>query len=368
MVIKTLKVGTLVVLLLSFPGLALGFVTFDTYTKTEFSPYHNESFPIPITLQDKATVTVRLYTADGDLVRSISGNKALKKGNQTLMWDGKDDQGNVVPDEAYVAVLKAITSNGKTFRVDPRENTGGEVVENLQVRITSDKQISYVLPASCRVLIRAGIKGGPMMRSLASWEPHSAGKNIQRWDGMDESRLLDLRNEKGLSVLVTAFQLPAFSIITIGNKGTTYADYRKKRGWPDRVLNQENLALTRGDMRIAREYYVSPSEARDPQVQISLSGEHKKNGKGLPVLKLDQSVRVKVDVDEQDRWLLDQSLYEVAFFVDHEFVSEEEQGYLPLTWLWKVNQLKEGQHVLTVNISGFTGKVGVVSTLFEVEK
>ena len=33
---------------------------------------------------------VALYTADGDLVRTIASDKALKKGAHKLAWDGKD--------------------------------------------------------------------------------------------------------------------------------------------------------------------------------------------------------------------------------------------------------------------------------------
>jgi hypothetical protein len=43
-------------------------------------------------------------------------------------------------------------------------------------------------------------------------------------------------------------------------------------------------------------------------------------------------VRVSVDLHPDDRWLMQEQLYEVAYFVDGDFVSEEENGYVPIAW------------------------------------
>lgn len=65
---------------------------------------------------------------------------------------------------------------------------------------------------------------------------------------------------------------------------------------------------------------------------------------------------------------MNEQQYEVAFFIDGEFIAEEEQGYVPITWNWVAQDLSPGEHMLTVNISGFGGKVGVSSLLFEINK
>jgi hypothetical protein len=39
-------------------------------------------------------------------------------------------------------------------------------------------------------------------------------------------------------------------------------------------------------------------------------------------------------------------------------VSEEENGYVPIGWIWNTAGLKSGRHWLTVNLTGFTGRVG----------
>lgn len=71
-------------------------------------------------------------------------------------------------------------------------------------------------------------------------------------------------------------------------------------------------------------------------------------------------------MNDEDRWAMQQSLYEVAFFVDNVFISEQEQGYVPLNWRWNPVDLKPGIHTVTVNVSGFNGQVGVKSLQIEI--
>jgi hypothetical protein len=53
--------------------------------------------------------------------------------------------------------------------------------------------------------------------------------------------------------------------------------------------------------------------------------------------------------------------------VDYQFKSEEELGYMPLSWNYTPNGLTKGEHILTVNISSFTGQVGLKSYKFIVK-
>jgi len=56
-----------------------------------------------------------------------------------------------------------------------------------------------------------------------------------------------------------------------------------------------------------------------------------------------------------DEIYLDQERYEISFFVDNEFIAEEEQGFVPYTWRWSPARLgiDAGQLCLTVNVSGY---------------
>lgn len=330
----------------------------------EFNPAKGERFKIPIKVNKAAEVSVKIFTSDGDLIATLTKQGTLKPGTHELLWDGKDSQGIFVPDDAYIPVLAAKLQDGNTVEVDPRMSSGGEVVENLTVEVTPTQEITYHLPAPSRVLIRVGIKNGPMMRSLINWVPKTAGKNIQRWNGFDADNLLDLRNHERLGILVTAYRLPDNAIIATGNDKLSYVEYRSKRGFTEVTCNLSEIKLERDGKRISRNYYMPRFKDRDPKVFMTLIGNHAKTPDGTAILE--DSTSIKVDIPEKDRTLIQDSLYEVAFFVDNEFVSEEEQGYMPLTWIYKPVGLSPGNHIITVNVSSLSGQMGVKSLLFNI--
>ncbi|WP_158307448.1 FlgD immunoglobulin-like domain containing protein [Methylomonas methanica] len=342
----------------------VGFANNGAY---EFSPSRGETYSVPVQLQaNVASVSLSVYTSDGELVKTVTRTDGLEIGLNQLVWDGKDDSGTVVPDEAYIPVLTVETESGEKQIIDPRTYSGGELVEKVPVEITPDQEIAYSLPASCRVLIRAGIKGGAMLRNLSSWQAKGAGKNVQHWDGKDQNGLIDIRKEPNLGVLVIAFKLPENAILTYGNQELDYRAYRLAKHWEDKVLAPEKMQTSRNGTAISPHYYAPRAFDAVPDVSLTLQETLKKTPDGVAQIKLNSPVAVKADIAPQDRWMMKQSLYEVAFFVDHEFVAEEEQGYVPLTWQWLPQQITPGRHLLTVNISGFSGKVGVASVLFDI--
>ena len=351
-------------ILFSLPALVFANSGFGEYTKFEFAPVRDQAFEIPIVLEKESDVTVILHSPDGDPLRTLQSQHALPPGQQTLTWDGKDDQGIIVPNEAYIPVLYLEPTNGDKIIIDPRVISGGKIIDNLNVQTIASRDISYQLPAPARVLIRVGIKGGPMLRSLAVWEPRGPGKNIQRWDGRDSDGLIDITAHAGLGLLVRAFKLPQYSIVTTGNDTLDYRAYRQQKAWPERVIAPEDRILVRDGTRIAREYYDLASQYADPAVLLQLEGETSETA--TPQFKLGQTVSIRVDIPSQDRWLMNEEQYEVAFFLDGEFIAEEERGYVPITWNWRVSDISPGEHMLTVNISGFSGKVGVASTMIEI--
>lgn len=340
-------------------------IEFKDHAVAEFNPSGNQIFEIRFELKQKARVDVKIFTSDGDLVRVMKGTRQLPSGLHSVTWDGKDDAGIVVPDEAFIPVLVLQTKDNQTFVADPRQYGGGEVINSLDVSITREKHIKYFLPQPARVLIRTGIKNGPMLRSLANWAPKTAGRNIQQWDGFDSDGLIDLKKNEHLSVLVTAFKLPPNAIITCGNKGLNYRQYREIKKWKDPIPNLKKVSLVRGQNRISRHYYYARTKDIDPEVSLQISGDIQYTKKNIPVFK--DRVNIKVDLAQKDKWALKETLYEIGFYVDNEFISEEEQGYVPLTWIWKPNGLSPGRHTLTVNVSGFRGQVGVKSIIFVVE-
>lgn len=338
-----------------------GVLAFGPVTKVEFRPANGETYAIPFVLGEPGEATLELYTGDGDMVRRF-GPQMLKAGRHEWVWDGRDANGILVPDEAYHPVLVCNCESGRKS-LDSRQATGGRPLSDLDVAMGSDGTIQYRLPESARVLVRVGIKGGAMLRALDSWSPHTAGLVRQSWNGTDASGKNRILEHPRLAILVRAFNLPDHTIITSGNGEITYREYREQKGWPPPQVSFDSIRFERAGKRLTRESQLPVSLLRDPRATIEIVDGVQSERGGLPVVP--GSAVFRVNMPPEDRWLMQQSLYEVGFFLDYRFVSEEETGYTPLSWRW-AGDAKPGIHTMTVNISGLWGQVGVATLKFRV--
>ncbi len=342
---------------LALPWLAWGQVSLLRASATELASASGDKVTYTMRTAQPGDLSLELLTGDGDVVRKLS-LPGTRPGEHELAWDGKDERGQPVPDEAYCARAVLEAAGARTVD-DPCARTGGEVITGIQPALAPNGDIAYTLDRPARVLIRVGVKNGAMLRSLSVWRPRPAGRNLQRWNGFDDSGLVDLRNDR-MALLVTAFRLPDFTIITTGQDGLEYRSWRAKQGWPEKpdgpAGDTAAQPLERNGQRIARQHYMARYKDREPRITVTLSDGGSKplvDGAAVP-----DDVRIAVDLHPEDRWLMQEQLYEVAFFVNGDFVSEEENGYVPIGWIWSTAALKPGRHLLTVNLTGFTGRVG----------
>jgi FlgD Ig-like domain len=345
------------IFLLTLPTFAWAQVSLQTMSSAELSSTAGGQVVYTVRTTQVGDVTLEILSGDGDVVRRMSG-RAASAGDVNITWDGKDERKQPVPDEAYCARV-TLSSGDATFVDDPCTRTGGEVLSGLQPLMANNGDIVYTLQHPARVMTRVGVKNGAMFRSLSVWRARPAGRNLHRWNGMDESGLVSLRNDR-IALLVAAFRLPDFTVITTGNEALEYRSWRKAQGWtekPDAAVGEKSTQpLERNGLRIARQHYMPRYKDIDPRIEVKLldaNGKSLSDGATVPDV-----VRILVDLHEEDRWLMQEQLYEVGFFVNGDFVSEEENGYVPIGWLWNTANLKPGQHLLTVNLTGFSGRVG----------
>ena len=328
-----------------------------------FEPGQGAALDIPVRLSVPGEVVLDIRSGDGDLVRRYPP-RALAPGDHVLQWDGRDDQGTLVPDEAYHLVLECRCGGTAPVVLDPRDTTGGHLLEGVKPILSPDGSVAFDVPVPSRLLVRVGMKGGAMMRALENWRPRAAGRATLAWDGRDASGVTRLLGQEGLTVLVSGYTLPDQTVITRGNRRLDYAAYRQARGWGQPTVRMQDLRLERDGKRLARQSRLPLSLLRDPRTSLVVVGAGKRDVDGA--FRIDGPTDFKVDVAAQDKWPLEQSLYEVSFFLDQEFVSEEETGYTPLTWRWDPAGLAPGLHVMTVNVSGYWGHVGVASVLLRI--
>jgi hypothetical protein len=327
-------------------------VTLRESPRFEFNPAQGERFDLTFAVAAAGRLQVELQTEDGDRVRELLPDAAVQLGLLPLSWDGRDDAG---------VLVWRWRGAGREQLHDPRAYSGGEILTPAQQRFADGRQLSFVLPEPARVLARIGVKGGPMLRTLAEWVPYPAGAIRLVWDGHDQSGV-EVTGAP-VSALAIAYRLPRHAIITRGNTVLDYARYRRQKGWSFRRPVRRALARQRDGQALAPAYFEPRYQPVTPDISLRLQGQQLRRG-GVPLLR--EPVVVSVNVAETDRWTLEHSQFEVAFFIDHQFHSEEEQGYVPFHWLLDPYGLAPGRHMLTVNLSGFDGQVGAASLVFEV--
>ena len=79
----------------------------------------------------------------------------------------------------------------------------------------------------------------------------------------------------------------------------------------------------------------------------------------FPVFK--HKIPIKVDFPEKWKSYFESKQYEIYFFIDHEFLTEEPSIRLPYETVIEVEKFNPGIHVLSVNIISPGGQIGIKS-------
>lgn len=98
-----------------YSSLDITALTSNPYT---IRPLYNEVTDIAYTLNESATVTVKILTPDGNPVplKVLEQSVARSAGTYTVSWDGRTTAGETIAEEGnYRVVLEAVDSNGATI-------------------------------------------------------------------------------------------------------------------------------------------------------------------------------------------------------------------------------------------------------------
>lgn len=316
----------------------------------------DKKFKLELDIKEKVKLQIDICSADGDVAKTLFPINSVEKGKLSLIWDGSDKSNELVPNEAWFPVVRYM-HKGKLISIESRDYSGGEIVEQIPLTVQSNNRIQVNLDKPSRLLIRAGVKSGAMLRTIESWRAMNAGSHVIQWDGLDTSRVYPFTGLKDFALMATAYQLPQHSIVTWGNDSLSYPEWRVKNRYPIAQANaRPKINQVRGDNVLSKVFSKPKYLPLDPKVMMDFEHSQEK----------DEAI-VRVNIPEAHRGIIENSLYEVGFFIDGEFVSEEEQGYVPFVWKFKPSNYSKGQHYLTVNITGFDGQVGVASTMFNIE-
>jgi hypothetical protein len=332
-------------------------------SKTSFNPGLGEELALYYHLSKPAKVTMHVYDPDHGLIRMLATEKDVNAGEHTIIWDGKDLDGNLVPDEAYFFTIMAEDESGAKEIYDSTTFSGGAEHDITTAEVNPQSQtITYKMPEMGRVMIRMGIQGGPLMNQLVDWKPRVKGMITEYWNGKDKDNLVDLHNHPKFKMIVTYFTLPENSVIAFGNKTQTYRDYKKSIAAERPVKIKRPSAV----QKVSHHYGLPRTMDYSPNVNMAFVNAQGADTDGVAVLN--DKTLVKVELDEQDKLIFQNQQFEICFFLNGEFYAEDEAGYTPFNWVWDLSNVDVGEHVLTVNISGFKDQIGVLSRKVKVVK
>lgn len=207
-------------------------ITSVSVSRPFFNPSLGQKVQISVALAHGGSLTVQLLDRDGYAVRKLVSDRKAEKGKFSCDWDGRDEKGETVPDEAYsLKVDFAVGGKISTYfpAISPEEEL--DVKSNYYDRRSA--VLSYNLPRPGRVHMQAGIAKtnpatklteGPVLKTLVNREPRPAGAIVENWNGLDEGGTFYVPDLPNFVVSIAVTSLPENSIITTGNRTKTFLE------------------------------------------------------------------------------------------------------------------------------------------------
>jgi hypothetical protein len=199
-------------------------------SKPFFNPSLGQRISITFAPTTPGDLSVLILDRDGYPVRILLARQSIKPGPLSLEWDGRDDHGIVVPDEAYSLKID-LTAAGQTATYFPAKTppTAFSVTQGYYDRRTA--VLGYKLPTPARVHIQAGTAtldartgkpNGPVLKTVVNREPRPAGAVIENWNGFDESGTAYIPDLPHFLTAIAGTSLPENALLTTGNRTTTF--------------------------------------------------------------------------------------------------------------------------------------------------
>lgn len=189
-------------------GLLLGMVAAFTYTealKLERSPVGgarfdrwlspvcgcpHESAVLSFELRQTERIAVAVVDRDGERVRLLVSGVRRPPGRVTLTWDGRDEEGRVVPDGAYRLRIRLLDERRRI--IVPEDVNVDTTAPQVRLRSVSPAVLSS--GEALVVRYRSSERGAPVLlvdeREVRRGPPRSPGTHRIRWpEAVDEGML-----------------------------------------------------------------------------------------------------------------------------------------------------------------------------------
>jgi hypothetical protein len=295
---------------------------------------------------------------DGFVVRHLLNQADKTAGTHTATWDGRDDQGQPLPNGAYFPFIIITTDRQSRQIYDPTQTRWGyDLPEQNLTYVPEQQQITYRLEKKALCLVRIGEKeGGPCYGTLLQWEPRMAGKHSEPWDGKDAQGLASVYMRKHFDFVFNTLALPDNALLLQGSA----ARYVRRNS------NTERMAL---HPPTGKDIYMHSLHPRylcqDPQIRVnSVSGLKMKSKKTLLAHGDVIGFAIAVADPQQAANLLKEGC-EVYSFIDGHFNQEIKIDRLPATIDVPIQAISAGTHIVTFNLRTIEDHVGSFSVQIE---
>lgn len=319
----------------------------------QFNPSKGESVQVTYALASEARIRIRSYSPDDVLVRTILNWDARSAGKHAETWDGKDDRGVVIPDEAYYFTIEAKAGKGVVSAYDPAKVSGGDELEMTDLKYDSKTgEMIFSLAKPSRIMVRAGLADGPLMKTPIDWMPFDKGTQRVTWDGKDESGVVEVGERSDLKLYGIGYALPNCTVVTTGNSLLGYQDYLA--ALPKTIFRKPYVAPS------VRKVPISPFWGRPPCYSRAIRFTLRK-----PEI-VGSKLKTAITIAPDDVELLRGVAYEIIVYVDKVLLLDDERGHTPYALSLDLSKVPSGQHTLVVNLASVTDRIGARSTLFTV--
>ncbi|HPB31152.1 MAG TPA: hypothetical protein PLB62_06830, partial [Candidatus Sumerlaeota bacterium] len=222
--------------------------------------------------------------------------------------------------------------------------------------------VAYTLKTPSRVLLRAGLRDGPLLKTLINWAPRPAGTHREPWDGKDESGVVDAAKMNGFMIICRAAALPENSIIVTASSSPDSQSAGRDIQTDDR-RKAVIAALSSRDKAIEPAAWLPRKNIRTPVFSLSAGNTAASESEAAepPIPVLSGEAGLVVSLDAGTRTMMLEQRYEIILFVDGEMMGEVEQGYSPYTWVLDTTEFPDGEHLITVNVAGLNDQIGTQS-------
>ncbi len=312
----------------------------------------NETSRISWYQSQPGIIKVFICNLDGKIVKTLYESHASEFGTQQVVWDGRDELGNLCPNGVYLPIIKVSTDNRGTQVYNSTTAPWGADLSQSDVTYNAAAgKITYQLAQPALCLLRVGERdGGPVYITLSDWEPRVAGYHEKSWNGMDGGGLVWAADKEKLQIVLDAFSTPENAILITGSTNPSHKFEGIKKRFPLHPPFARKMMLhALHNREICHDFAIQVDIIRPERISNN-----------IPVITGKAALLISIGSQVTQARLVREK-FELYLFVDGAFISEGPRKTLPAQLMLDSNKLSNGEHIITVNLRTLEDHVGTTS-------